>query len=141
MKGIAVAFLPHRQLRSYPDCGDWQIREGGEPAIITVAQTGSDVSDMAVALHELIESFLCWKHGVREEAVTDFDRLFFAEQQAGMHAPDAEPGHDPRAPYREWHLAAERFEREFVLQAGSTWDQHCENVNRLYASPQESSDA
>lgn len=137
---IHLATLPYKQMRSYPDVGDWIVNADNSPAILCAADTGNDISNAAVLLHEFVESIYCWKHGIREEDVTAFDKLFFAEQEAGKHAPDAEPGHDQRSPYRIAHLIAERFEREFVAQFGMTWDNHAENINRLFASPQAPAD-
>jgi hypothetical protein len=125
--------LPHKQLPDYPDCGSWKVNADNSPAFIGAADTGDDISNAAILLHEFIEVMMCWIHGVKEESVSKFDKMWFEEQEKGLHTSDDEPGYDPRAPYRDWHLVAERFEREFVVQAGMMWNQHCENINKVYS--------
>lgn len=123
--------LPWKQLPDHPDIGSYRMNADNSPAIIACADTGNDVSNAAVLLHEFIESFLCWIHGVTEQSIREFDQKWFQEEAAGITHPYDEPGNDPAAPYHEWHLVATRFEREFVLQNGMMWPQHeqnCDNV-------------
>lgn len=127
---FAAFTLPWKQLRSHPDIGDWQVNADNSPAVICAADTGNDISNCAILIHEIVESMLCWIHGVKEEDVTRFDKMFFQEQSEGKHLKKAEPGFDRRAPYRDWHLVAERIEREFVVQAGESWERHTENCNK-----------
>ena len=126
---FACFTLPWEQLRSYPDIGDWMVNEDNSPALICAADTGDDISNAGILLHEIIEALLCWVHGVKEEDVTEFDQNFFVRQANGEIAQDKAPGDDPSAPYHTWHLVAERFEREFIVQAGMMWNQHEVNCN------------
>lgn len=128
---FAVMTLPWKQLRSHPDIGDWIVNKDNSPAVICAADTGNDISNAAILLHEIIESLLCWLMKVKEEKVTAFDKMFFKEQEEGKHREDDEPGYDPRCPYRIQHLVAERFERAFIEQAGMMWSQHEENCNKV----------
>lgn len=122
-----AATLPWKQLPDYPDIGSWKCNADGSPAFIGCADTGNDISNAAILLHEMIESFLCWLHGVTEEAVSAFDQKWFKDEAEGKIHLHEEPGNDPAAPYHVWHIVASRFEREFVLQCGMTWEEHCEN--------------
>lgn len=122
--------LPWRQLPDYPDIGSWKVNADNSPAFIGSADTGDDISNAAILLHEFIEVMMCWIHGVKEEDVSRFDKEWFTEK----HGDDEEPGHDPAAPYHEWHLVAERFEREFIVQSGMMWDQHCQNCKSVYTN-------
>ena len=124
---FAAFTLPWKQLRSHPDIGDYQVNADNSPAVIAAADTGDDISNCAVLIHEIVESLYNWVHGVKEQDVTRFDQMWFKEQEEGKHREDDEPGYDPRAPYRDGHLVAERVEREFLIQCGLTWEQHMEN--------------
>lgn len=124
--------LPWKQLPDYPDIGSWKVNADNSPAFVGAADTGDDRSNMAILLHEIVEVFLCWVHGVKEEDVTAFDKKWFFEQGQGKHKEDDEPGYDPRSPYRDWHLVAERFEREFITQCGMMWEHHEQNCNNVF---------
>ena len=125
--------LPHKQLRSHPDIGDWQVNADYSPAVISCADTGNAISNMAILIHEQHECFRCWMEGIREEDVTRFDQWFFAQQKEGLLSEDLEPGHDPRAPYHKFHVEAERMEKQFIEDCGMTWEQHCQNCESIYA--------
>lgn len=125
---FAALTLPHKQLPDYPDIGSWKVNADGSPAFVGAADTGDDISNCAILIHEIVEAMLCWIHGVKEEDVSEFDQMWFKED----HGIDDEPGYDPRAPYRDWHMVAERVERCFIEQAGMLWKEHQQNCNRLY---------
>lgn len=125
--------LPWKQLPDYPDIGSWKVNADNSPAFIGCADTGDDISNAAILLHEFIEVMYCWAHGIKEKAVSEFDQMWFKEQEEGKHRDDEEPGYDPRAPYRDGHLVAERFEREFVTQMGMLWGQHELNCESVYS--------
>ena len=128
IKSIHMVVLPHKQMRSYPDCGDWFTSSDGEPIMLATADTGNDFSNLAVLLHEFIESVWCWKNGISEQSVTEFDRKWFAEHPNS----NEEPGHDKNAPYHIGHVIAERFENEFLTQMGKMWSHHEEAIGKLY---------
>ena len=126
------ATLPWKQLRSYPDIGDYQCNADNSPAFIGAADTGNDISNAGILLHEIIESLLVWLHGVKEEDISAFDRKWFAEEKNGVKHIEEAPGDSPAAPYHTFHLVATRFEREFIEQAGMMWQQHEENCEGIY---------
>ena len=126
------ATLPWKQLPDYPDIGNYKVNADNSPAFIGAADTGDDISNAAILLHEIVESFLCWLHGVKEEDISAFDRAWFEKEKAGVKHLHEGPGDDPAAPYHLWHLVATRFEREFLVQCGLTWEAHEENCQRIY---------
>ncbi len=79
IKSIHMAVLPHRQLRSYPDCGDWLVNEDNSPLVLCSADTGNDLSNLAILLHEFVEAVWCWQNNVTEAEVTRFDKEWFTE--------------------------------------------------------------
>jgi len=127
-----AATLPWKQLPDYPDIGSYKCNSDNSPAFVGAADTGNDISNAAILIHEIIESVFCWLHGIKEEDISAFDRKWFAEEKAGVKHIHDGPGDDPAAPYHVWHLVAERFEREFIEQAGMSWEEHEENCERIY---------
>lgn len=111
---IIEAVQPDKmRLKAYHQegCGDWFVDRGNGDIHIQVA--GPDVWDdeqsFLIALHELVESRLCFKHGVVEGAVDAFDAAFTGK---------GEPGDDPASPYRNEHRAAMMIEHMMALFLG-----------------------
>jgi len=129
---VVMLTLPWEQLPDYPDIGSYKMNADNSPAFIGAADTGNDVSNAAILLHEFVESFWCWQHGVKEALITMFDQKWFSEERNGVKHIQDSPGDDPEAPYYEGHLIATRFEREFIVQNGMTWEQHERNCQRIY---------
>lgn len=107
----------------YLTCGDWWVDEDGTLQI-RVTETGDDDSDTAVAIHELTEAKDCIARGITEKEVCAFDMQFEAERITGRHSEDAEPGDDPRSPYRESHQRANHVERAYCHARDLLWDDH-----------------
>lgn len=88
--------------------GDWYVcrKTGG----ISIKVAASDVWDepeaFCIAIHELVEARACFAAGITEAAVDAFDIQFEKERADGLHGADAEPGDDPRSPYRQQHADA-----------------------------------
>lgn len=130
---FSAVTLPYKQLRSHPDIGDWIVNADNSPAVICAADTGNDISNAGILIHEIVESMLCWLRGVKEEDVTRFDKMWFEEQERGLHPENAEPGYDSRCPYLKEHFAATNAERYFVEQCGMMWSKHEENCQAVYS--------
>lgn len=78
--------------------GDWFTNEDGDHVVRTVGiDPIAHKEALLVALHELVESVLCFHAGISQEAVDAFDAAYDG---------DGEPGDDPRAPYRRQHRQA-----------------------------------
>jgi hypothetical protein len=118
---VVIEEIPHKEQR-YPTVGDWKPpTRARRPAKIRVSRMKDWRYTFLVAFHELIEYALCKQHGITDEEVVDFDLQFEAEREAGLHPNDAEPGDDPRAPYRKEHRFATRKEREMAKELGVKW--------------------
>lgn len=99
---IIVRFVPEGDVR-HGGVGDWFC----EGDVLHIRASG-ETSDEAflIALHELVEAWLCRRQGVPEAAVDAHDLRFEDERQMGLHDAEAEPGDDPRAIYRKQHRRA-----------------------------------
>jgi hypothetical protein len=77
-----------------------------------------------VALHEMIEYELCKKNGITDREVVAFDVNFEAERRMNLHPIEAEPGNDPRAPYRSEHDFATMIEMMVAQKLGVSWSDY-----------------
>lgn len=116
--------VPLEKMPMAGECGFWM--PWGKNIDVKAAKTRSDVSDMAVILHEMVEAFLCIKHGVAEKDVSEWDQKWHDAEMKG------EPGDHPSAPYHGEHVAATAVERAFVTSSGMTWEEHDANVEALF---------
>lgn len=119
MTDITIRVIPHH-LHRYPTCGDYYETACGD-VVIEVSATPDWRSSFAVAIHELIEAALCKQRGVEWAAIDRFDTDFEAARTPDN---DAEPGDDPRAPYRREHRFAENIERLLAAELGLEWSAH-----------------
>ena len=99
----------------YPTTGDWQFNEDGHLHVTVAVHEKNDRSAFLVALHEMVEAFLCKEAGIEEEAVSAFDIA---------HLDLPEPGEHPDAPYREQHAVATEVEKIVARALGRDWDDH-----------------
>jgi len=99
----------------YPTAGDWEWLPDGALMLKVPEYGGRDTSVLLVAIHEMIEAYLCKRDGVTDEQVTRFD----------IENPLLEePGDHPGAPYHRQHAIAMAIERECALAMGAKWDEH-----------------
>lgn len=104
----------------YKTIGDWQ-RTNLE-MLITVTQLPDPDMTFLIAVHELIECYLCERRGITQRDVDEWDLKFCAE--------DGEPGDHPNAPYRLQHQAAESVERHLAQTLGVDWTLYQKEVDR-----------
>lgn len=117
--------VPHKCQR-YETPGDWQILPNG--VHISISDTGSKLSNLLIALHEVVEAILCEAGGIDQEAVDKFDMDYEANRTDESLA---EPGDEPSAPYHRQHKVADIVERMIALQLGVPWQEHCDRVEAL----------
>lgn len=130
MLSIQIRTIPHTAQR-YPTCGDWWWEDDGHTLQVRVSVMGDWRWEFLVAVHELVEVFLCKLAGVNEAEVTYFDIMFEKEREEGKHSPDSEPGFDKRAPYRKQHRIATWVERFLALCLYVNWKDYNEIINNL----------
>ena len=96
----------------YDTLGDWFYDEHGTLQIKATAET--DDESFLIALHELVEAWLCKKRGVAQDTVDAFDFEWTVEHPQS----EDEPGDDPRAPYRAEHRFAAILEHLMAHELG-----------------------
>jgi len=114
---FVISQVPHGKQR-YETVGDWI---PGTPTEIRVSRMKDQRYVFLVALHEMIEYELCKKNGIPDNEVVAFDVNFEAERKRNMHPVEAEPGNDPRAPYRDEHDFATMIEMMVAQKLGVKW--------------------
>ena len=149
-----IQTVPHDEQR-YNTAGDWRWvgRKRSDPTLhIFVSRMSDPCYEFLVAVHELVEAFLCRQHGVSEEAVTAFDVEFekrrderrralvsappsiemASDLEAKLDVLDAEEaGADLRSPYREEHLVATTVERMLAAYLGVEWGAYERAISSL----------
>ena len=99
----------------YPTAGDWEWLPDGALMLKIPEYGGRDVSVLLVAIHEMVEAYLCKRDGISDDAVTEFDV---------KNPLLEEPGDDPRAPYHRQHMIAMALEREAAIATSTDWSTH-----------------
>ena len=127
MQSIIIKSIPHKKQR-YETCGDWYKDKKGVMQI-RVSDCGSETSEFAVALHEVVEQYLCRLTGVTQKQVDDFDKAWNAD---GGDNENDEPGDDPKAPYFEQHKVATKIERIIIKACDVKWSEHEDRLGELF---------
>jgi hypothetical protein len=128
MLNATLKSVPEKLVRS-EQAGDWTYGPDGQMIATVVEDRFSPESELLVAIHELVECFLCRRNGVTDHEVVEFDNMWVDELKHGHHSNHDEPGDDPRSPYREEHQAATHVERAACSALGLTWEDHCRVIS------------
>ncbi len=129
---MVIMEVPHKKQR-YETVGDWIL---GSPVEIRVSSMKDERYTFLVALHELVEYELCRMKGISDERVVAFDKSFEAERGRGLRDRWAEPGDDPKAPYRKEHAFATLIERLVAQKLGVKWSHYEKTVVALNRNSQ-----
>lgn len=116
MRTISIKTIPHEKQR-YNTTGDYE--SSAEETVISISQMRNEQFEFLVAIHELVESFLCQQAGITDAAIDAFD-FDFAAKRAPNDA--AEPGDESVAPYHAQHEFAKRIERLVAEELGVDWE-------------------
>lgn len=131
MLHIYIDTIPHAEHR-YPTVGDyWDVPAHGiypPRTEVRVSDMGNTDYEFLVAIHELIELYLCKKRGISEDSITEFDMEFEKNRP-----PDNldEPGNSLAAPYHAEHIFATSIEQLVAAELGVNWDEYDKTVNSL----------
>jgi len=109
MKEINIKVIPQDQQR-YETAGDYVEKDGNLD--IRITDYGNDDYFFLIAVHELIEAYLCKKKGIDFEKIDKFDMEFKGE---------GEPGDDINCPYKYQHEFATIIERLLASRLKIDW--------------------
>jgi hypothetical protein len=129
MLNIRIKTVPHH-FQQYDTVGNyWRDRDGDAEVLeIRVSHMRDRRHEFLVALHELIEAFLCDWRRIPLERITRFDIEYEAARAEGD---PLEPGASMQAPYRREHQFAERVERIVARELNVDWARYGRAVERL----------
>lgn len=127
----------HTELKSadvmrYATAGDYEEING--IVKITVFEQGSEDKNFLVALHELVEQYLCKKRGITNDMIDNFDFKYEEEREEDDHT--SEPGDAPDCPYRNEHRFAMIVEQMMAHEIGVDWHEYDQNI-KVYEPPTE----
>lgn len=123
---IIIETIKHSEHR-YSTCGDWFRDEDGNLRI-KVSDMGNYDYEFLVALHELVEAWLCYNRNISEHEVTNFDKEYELNRSPANHE---EPGDSLDAPYRDEHCAATGIEKIMCSMLGIPWSAYESAVESL----------
>ncbi len=120
MIDITITTIPQDQQR-YFTAGDY-FTDQPLHVTIRVSDVGNPRYEFLIALHEIIEMFLCHDRGIGEDMVDKFDFAFEGE---------GEPGDDLDAPYFKEHQFATIIERLMAHELGVDWQTYNKRLEEL----------
>lgn len=121
MLDIRIKTIPHEEHR-YDTSGDWWFTNRPKTRVeIRVSDFGNPDHEFLLALHELVEMWLCRRRGISQRAVDRFDVAYEKKRREGD---ETEPGDDPQAPYYREHQFACGIERLMAAELGVNWQEY-----------------
>src|ERR1017187_469402 len=114
---INVNVIPHIEQR-YDTVGDWEFWEAPKyrhGLTVRVSQSGHEATNILVAIHEIIEAYLCKANAVSGGQVDAWDK---------DHLDSPDPGSIPGCPYYREHMFATMIERAMAAELNIDWDEH-----------------
>lgn len=127
---VEIKVIPHAQQR-YETCGDWWFAPDGT-LHIRVSEMEKDDYEFLVAIHELVEAWVCRDRGVNENSITQFDKEYEDERVAGD---DSEPGDSLFSPYKYEHCLATGIERILCSILNVPWIRYSDAILSLSQVP------
>jgi hypothetical protein len=103
--------VKHPSELRYKTLGDYFFDKGGQ-LIFDIANTGNDVYNKIILIHEFVEFMLVTANGTSIETIDRFDF---------SHPDSPEPGLESDCPYRREHLVCETIERLLAVHFGLDW--------------------
>jgi hypothetical protein len=127
---INIKTIPHSHHRYKGTVGDYFADKKGIEQV-RVSKMSNWRYEYLVAIHELIEDFLCQHRGIKESDITRFDKQFEREREKGLHSPEAECGDSMDAPYFIEHQFATKIEKMLAEQLGVSWEKYSNEIITL----------
>ena len=126
---ILIQTIPHSCQR-YDTIGDWQFITTGkfpgltpEPGLaVHLSEMSDERYEFLVALHEMVEAYLCKHAGISSKEVDAWDMLYQGE---------GEPGDALGCPYNRQHRVASAIEELVALHLDIDWKAYEKEVEDL----------
>lgn len=116
--------LESANVMRYATAGDYEEIDGA--VRIKVFEQGSEDKNFLVAIHELVEQYLCKKRGITNKMIDDFD--FKYEEERAEDDDTSEPGDAPDCPYKNEHRFAMIVEQMMAHELCVDWHEYDKNI-------------
>ena len=126
---IVIETIPISDMR-YATCGDYWYDDLGTLQV-RVAETGVEVYNKMIMVHELLEEALTKHRGLLEPQITEFDLYYEERKRLKLVSEESEPGFDNNCPYRNEHALATATEMSMCALAGISWSDYDNTINNL----------
>ena len=126
MLNIEIKTIPDKEHR-YDTVGDYWKK--GDKDEIRISEMGNRQYEFFVAIHEMIEQFLCENKGITDEEITKFDIEYEKKRKVGDAS---EPGDDIYCPCHREHVFATKIERLMAEESNIDWDKYNNYINKFY---------
>jgi hypothetical protein len=118
-KGIIMQIRNPEEMR-FTDVGDWGYNWKGQLVIVSI-ETGSDIANKGILIHEYVESILCKLNGLTNEMVEHDDLL---KDQGKLKY--------QQVCYWKYHRFATKIEKIFIESSDLTWNKYDNIVNKKW---------
>lgn len=132
MISINIKTIPHKEQRCDGNVGDYWLENSGQELQVRVSMLGDWRYEVLVAIHEVIEFYLCHAKGIKENDIQAFDEEYYRQEDLGVISGYPEAGADPRAPYHLQHMIADGIERIIAVLLGVNWKEYEEAIDKLF---------
>lgn len=108
----------------YKSIDDWSdpIKEGEKTHFrAVVGDMGNMDYDFLVLIHALVEQYLCFRHGIKDKEVSDFDK---------QHIEHENPGDLEDAPYHNEHSVATDVEALVSVALNVNWLEYEKTIEK-----------
>jgi hypothetical protein len=122
---IQINIKSYSEMR-YETCGDYYIKD--DTLIFDIADTGNDMYNLLVLVHEISEYAMVTKRGISEDEITLFDEAFEKLRKEGN---TDEPGNEVDCIYRDEHCIATGIERMLCGCLNISWKEYEKTINEL----------
>lgn len=117
--------------KRYDTIGDYYRDLEGHD-IVTTIDTGNDIYNDLVLIHELVERVMTKHKGITIEQIDNHDLMFEKERKEGLHSEFEEPGNDFRAPYIKEHKLATKIELMIARHLGVDIEEYEKTLNKIF---------
>lgn len=126
MLDVHITTVKHTEQR-YNTVGDYLTNKDGLTTI-HVSELGDHRMEFLIALHELVEVFLCKQAGITDDQIDKFDLAYDANRSPDEYT---EPGDNPEAPYHSQHMFATIVEQMACRELGLSWREYDNMIGEL----------
>lgn len=119
---VNIKVIPHFEQR-YETPGDYWV-DAKDVVQVRVSEMENWRYEMLVAVHELVEFFVCQHMRIDIKRIDAFDIQFEKDRKKGLHPAEAEPGDHKDAPYKTAHFIATTVERLLAVALGVDWNEY-----------------